>query len=178
MRVGLVGPNGCGKSTVLKVMAGVLAPTRGEARHIARTDLVDQHAQTFAADQCIEQVLRQAVGVAEEGRLRQVFANAGLDARQMATPFGQLSGGERLRAALAWLAGGPENTQLLLLDEVNNHLDLAALEAVEQLLRQFKGALIVSAHDADFLEALALTHQLLWTPTGWRYGPWPGAEGI
>lgn len=178
VRVGLVGPNGCGKSTVLKVMAGVLAPTRGEARHIARTDLVDQHAQTFAADQCIEQVLRQAVGVAEEGRLRQVFANAGLDARQMATPFGQLSGGERLRAALAWLAGGPENTQLLLLDEVNNHLDLAALEAVEQLLRQFKGALIVSAHDADFLEALALTHQLLWTPTGWRYGPWPGAEGI
>ncbi|AMA45776.1 ATP-binding cassette domain-containing protein [Pseudomonas alabamensis] len=178
VRVGVIGPNGCGKSTLLKVMAGVLAPTWGDARHIARTHLIDQHAQTFAADLCIKQVLRQALGMAEEGRLRQVFANAGLDARQMATPFGQLSGGERLRAALAWLAGGPENTQLLLLDEVNNHLDLAALEAVEQLLRQFRGALIVSAHDADFLQALALTHQLVWTPTGWRYGPWPGGAWI
>jgi ATPase subunit of ABC transporter with duplicated ATPase domains len=107
-------------------------------------------------------------------RFHQAFANAGLDARQMATPFGRLSGGERLRASLAWLAGGPEQTQLLLLDEVNNHLDIAALEAVEQLLGQFKGALIVSAHDPDFLQAVALTHQLSWQPKGWRYEPWGG----
>ncbi|KPW23596.1 ABC transporter ATP-binding protein [Pseudomonas cannabina pv. alisalensis] len=71
-----------------------------------------------------------------------------------------------------WRAGGPEQTQLLLLDEVNNHLDIAALEAVEQLLGQFKGALIVSAHDPDFLQALELTHQLIWQPTGWHYEPW------
>ncbi|KPB78190.1 ABC transporter ATP-binding protein [Pseudomonas syringae pv. maculicola] len=117
-------------------------------------------------------MLRNELGTVEEGRFRQVFANAGLDARQMATPFGRLSGGERLRATLAWLAGGPEQTQLLLLDEVNNHLDIAALEAVEQLLGQFKGALIVSAHDPDFLQALELTHQLIWQPTGWHYEPW------
>ncbi|MBH0143460.1 ABC transporter ATP-binding protein [Pseudomonas syringae pv. tomato] len=55
---------------------------------------------------------------------------------------------------------------------MNNHLDIAALEAVEQLLGQFKGALIVSAHDPDFLQALELTHQLIWQPTGWHYEPW------
>lgn len=175
VRVAVIGPNGCGKSTLLKVMAGQLLPASGNARHVARTHLIDQHAQTFDPGQSIEQVLRNELGTAEEGRLRQIFANAGLDARQMATPFGQLSGGERLRGALAWLAGGPEQTQLLWLDEVNNHLDLAALEAVEQLLRQFKGALIVSAHDRDFLQALELTHQLIWQPTGWSYEPWSEA---
>ena len=175
VRVAVIGPNGCGKSTLLKVMAGQLLPASGNARHVPRTHLIDQHAQTFDPRHSIEQVLRNELGTAEEGRLRQIFANAGLDARQMATPFGQLSGGERLRGALAWLAGGPEQTQLLLLDEVNNHLDLAALEAVEQLLRQFKGALIVSAHDRDFLQALELTHQLIWQPTGWSYEPWSEA---
>lgn len=175
VRVAVIGPNGCGKSTLLKVMAGQLLRASGNARHVARTYLIDQHAQTFDPGHSIEQVLRNELGTAEEGRLRQIFANAGLDARQMATPFGQLSGGERLRGALAWLAGGPEQTQLLLLDEVNNHLDLAALEAVEQLLRQFKGALIVSAHDRDFLQALELTHQLIWQPTGWSYEPWSEA---
>ncbi|WP_434772816.1 ATP-binding cassette domain-containing protein [Pseudomonas entomophila] len=172
VRVAVIGPNGCGKSTLLKVMAGQLLPASGNARRVARTHLIDQHAQTFDPGHSIEQVLRNELGTAEEGRLRQIFANAGLDARQMATPFGQLSGGERLRGALAWLAGGPEQTQLLLLDEVNNHLDLAALEAVEQLLRQFKGALIVSAHDREFLQALELTHQLIWQPTGWSYEQW------
>lgn len=172
MRVAVIGPNGCGKSTLLKVIAGQLAPASGIARHILRTHLIDQHAQTFDPEHSIEQVLRNELGTVEEGRFRQVFANAGLDARQMATPFGRLSGGERLRATLAWLAGGPEQTQLLLLDEVNNHLDIAALEAVEQLLGQFKGALIVSAHDPDFLQALELTHQFIWQPTGWRYEPW------
>lgn len=175
MRVAVIGPNGCGKSTLLKVMAGQQLPTSGNARHVARTHLIDQHAQTFDPGHSIEQVLRNELGTAEEGRLRQIFANAGLDAQQMAIPFGQLSGGERLRGALAWLAGGPEQTQLLLLDEVNNHLDLAALEAVEQLLRQFKGALIVSAHDRDFLRSLELTHQLIWQPTGWSYEPWSDA---
>lgn len=176
VRMAVIGPNGCGKSTLLRVMAGQLLPASGSARHIARTHLIDQHAQTFNPGHSIEQVLRNELGSAEEGRFRQIFANAGLDARQMTTPFGQLSGGERLRGALAWLAGSPEQPQLLLLDEVNNHLDLAALEAVEQLLRQFKGALIVSAHEHDFLQALGLTHQLIWQPTGWRHEPWSEAR--
>ncbi|UFH49221.1 ATP-binding cassette domain-containing protein [Pseudomonas sp. KNUC1026] len=172
VRVGVLGPNGCGKSTLLKVIGNMLAPASGSARCAERTHLIDQQAQTFPPEQNIEQVLRSQYGTAEEGRLRQVFANAGLDARQMTTPFGTLSGGERLRAALAWLAGGPEQTQLLLLDEVNNHLDIAALEAVEHLLRQYQGALVVSAHDRAFLQALQLTHRLAWRPEGWIFGPW------
>ncbi|WP_234696578.1 hypothetical protein [Pseudomonas cannabina] len=92
------------------MIAGQLAPASGIARHILRTHLIDQHAQTFDPEHSIEQVLRNELGTVEEGRFRQVFANAGLDARQMATPFGRLSGGERLRATLAWLAGGRPRT--------------------------------------------------------------------
>lgn len=167
VRVAVIGPNGCGKSTLLKVMAGQMAPISGSARHIARTHLIDQHAQTFDPKHCIEQVLRNQLDTVDEGRCRQVFANArdSMHGRWLHLSAG--SAGEN-----AWLAGGPEQTQLLLLDEVNNHLDFSGLEAVEHLLRQFKGALIVSAHDPYFLQALALTHQLIWRPTGWRYEPW------
>lgn len=74
---------------------------------------------------------------------------------------GSLSGGERLRAALACVLSGAEPPQLLILDEPTNHLDLPSIEAVEQALAGYDGALLVVSHDPDFLEAVGVERQIV-----------------
>jgi ATPase subunit of ABC transporter with duplicated ATPase domains len=86
----------------------------------------------------------------------------------VAQPSGQLSGGERLKAALACALYADPPARLLLLDEPGNHLDLASLAALEAMLGQYAGALVVVSHDEVFLERLGLTHRLEATPAGWR----------
>jgi ATPase subunit of ABC transporter with duplicated ATPase domains len=71
-----------------------------------------------------------------------------------------LSGGERLRAALACVLGGRRPPSLLLLDEPTNHLDLDAVDALEAALRAYDGALLVVSHDEDFLSAIALDRRV------------------
>ncbi|MCP6530777.1 ATP-binding cassette domain-containing protein, partial [Klebsiella pneumoniae] len=77
-------------------------------------------------------------------------------------PLSALSGGERLKAALACVLWRREAAQLLLLDEPTNHLDLASVRAIESALATFPGAMIVVSHDEDFLRGLRLTHSLAW----------------
>ncbi|RZA31642.1 MAG: ATP-binding cassette domain-containing protein, partial [Lysobacteraceae bacterium] len=103
-----------------------------------------------------------------QDRLRTWLAQFGLDAHKVAQPTGQLSGGERLKAALACALYAEPPARLLLLDEPGNHLDLALLEALEAMLRQYTGALVVVSHDEVFLERIGLTHRLEATPAGWR----------
>ena len=76
-------------------------------------------------------------------------------------PSGTLSGGERLKAALACVLYADTPPQLLLLDEPSNHLDLPSLQALEQLLTGYQGALLVVSHDTAFLQALGLTDLLV-----------------
>jgi ATPase subunit of ABC transporter with duplicated ATPase domains len=73
---------------------------------------------------------------------------------------GTLSGGERLRAALACVMTGARPPQLLILDEPTNHLDLDSIAAVEAALRAYDGALVVVSHDADFLEAIGIERRI------------------
>jgi ATPase subunit of ABC transporter with duplicated ATPase domains len=77
-----------------------------------------------------------------------------------------LSGGEKLRAALACTLFGDEPPQLLMLDEPTNHLDLESVEAIEAALSEYDGALLVASHDADFLDALEI--ERLIEPAAWR----------
>lgn len=85
------------------------------------------------------------------------------------TLFGPLSGGERLKAALACVLWRREPAQLLLLDEPTNHLDLASTQAIESALAAFPGAMLVVSHDEAFLQGLKLTHSLAWRETGWHF---------
>ena len=80
-----------------------------------------------------------------------------------------LSGGERLKAALACVLWRRESTQLLLLDEPTNHLDLASVQAIESALASFPGAMLVVSHDETFLQGLKLTHCLEWCESGWHF---------
>src|SRR5690606_9453045 len=91
---------------------------------------------------------------------RFLFRNAEADRR-----VGDLSGGERLRAALACVLGGAEVAPLLLLDEPTNHLDLASTEAVEAALSAYDGALAAVSHDEDFLAALGMEQRLALVPS-------------
>lgn len=83
-------------------------------------------------------------------------------------PCSQLSGGERLKAALACVVYAEHPAELLLLDEPTNHLDLHSIEALEQMLVQYRGALVIVSHDRVFLEAMALDCRIELTADGYH----------
>jgi len=171
-RVGVVGANGCGKSTLLKVLAGQLAPLAGVCQVADGCIYLDQRlANLDPARSVLEQVLA-ANRTASAGTLRTYLAQLGLDASQIAVPSGTLSGGERLKAALACVLYAEPPAQLLLLDEPGNHLDLPSLAALETMLRSYRGGLIVVSHDDALLNQLQLTDRLLATDQGWRLEAW------
>ncbi|TFW20617.1 ABC-F family ATP-binding cassette domain-containing protein [Duganella callida] len=166
-RIGVTGPNGCGKSTLLKVLAGQLAPRSGRCEVRARVALLDQQLAGLAPQRSAIEHLLEVNRGAGEAALRTCLAQMGLDAQLAAAPTATLSGGERLKVALACALYAHPPAQLLLLDEPNNHLDLSALEALEAMLRQYQGALMVVSHDPVLLGSLALTHRLQATESGW-----------
>lgn len=100
------------------------------------------------------------------------LAQLGLDAQKIAAPTGSLSGGERLKAALACLLYAEAPPQLLLLDEPSNHLDLPSIQALEAMLRSYRGAVMVVSHDDAFVDNLALTDRLVGSEKGWLMEPW------
>lgn len=159
-RLAITGPNGAGKTTLLKLMAGALEPDAGEVRRPVSAALLDQDAALLKPDETlIEAWLRLnpdgARGDARAALARFLFRN--VEAERVA---GTLSGGERLRAALACVMTGARPPQLLILDEPTNHLDLDSVAAVEAALNAYDGALTVVSHDAVFLEQVGITRTL------------------
>lgn len=162
MWVALRGPNGCGKSTLLKVIMGEMAPLAGHCHVPVTTAYLDQHLSHLDLSLSVLAHLRLEETPLEEGTLRTRLAQLQLSADKVTLPLSALSGGERLKAALACVLWRREATQLLLLDEPTNHLDLASTSAIETALATFPGALFVVSHDEAFLRALKLTHSLEW----------------
>lgn len=167
-RLAVQGPNGCGKSTLLAMLAGELAPQRGVCDVRLPTARLDQRASGLPQDRSLLQTLDALGAALPEGELRSRLALLGLAAAQVQAPSATLSGGERIKAALACALWRQQPAQLLLLDEPTNHLDLASAQALEDALADYPGAMAVVSHDAAFLEAIAPTHTLTWTPAGWR----------
>lgn len=167
-RIGITGPNGSGKSTLLKVIAGEIAPSNGRATRDPACAWLDQRLATLDPDRSAIDQLLAANGSVAPDRLRTYLAQIGLDARKATMPTILLSGGERLKAALACALYADPPARLLLLDEPGNHLDLASTEALESMLARYAGALVVVSHDEVFLDSLYLTHRLTAGEGGWR----------
>lgn len=172
MRVALTGPNGCGKSTLLKTVLGQLTALSGHCHCPLSTAYLDQTLSQLDPSLSVMEHLGLQDSPLAEGALRTRLAQLQLGADRIALPLGSLSGGERLKAALACALWRRQPAQLLLLDEPTNHLDLASSLAIETALADFPGAMLVVSHDEDFLQALRPTHRLQRQMDGWRLQAW------
>jgi len=143
-RVGLVGRNGCGKSTLLRILAGELAPDEGTLHWIHPGIARAYLSQEDRWDP--DRPLGEQLGPVDPALL----GRCGIDRALLRRPAGALSGGQKTRAALAKvLAGSPE---LLLLDEPTNHLDTEGLDWLQDVLRRYRGTVLVVSHDRYFLD--------------------------
>ncbi|MGH8089338.1 MAG: ATP-binding cassette domain-containing protein, partial [Stenotrophomonas sp.] len=167
-RIGVRGSNGSGKSTLLRVLAGERAPLAGEVKRAATTALLDQTLSSLPAQDSALQLLQRANPQADDATLRTQLALLGLDAERSLRPLATLSGGERVKAALGAVLYAQTPPQLLLLDEPGNHLDLASLTALEQMLNQYRGSVVIVSHDQALLDAVQLTHLLDAGEGGWQ----------
>jgi len=170
-RLALTGRNGSGKSVLLKVLAGRLQPLHGTVETSAPHAWLDQHlALPVPRATAMAQLLHANPSMAE-AELRTRLALLGLDAERVRQPVETLSGGERMKLALACALYAQPPAQLLLLDEPANHLDLEAMQALETMLRGWPGTLLVAAHDEAFLHGIGITGRLHAAADGWRRLP-------
>ena len=168
VRVAVRGPNGCGKSTLLKLLAGQWPAVSGECSVHVPSAYIDQHLALLDNQRSIVEQLNLLDTPLAEAALRTRLALLQLGASRVTQAAGRLSGGERLKAAMAIALWRETPAQLLLLDEPTNHLDLESIVAFEQALKGFTGAMVVVSHDEGFVQAIEPTHTLVWQSTGWR----------
>src|SRR3954453_6572723 len=159
-RVGIVGPNGAGKTTLLNLLTGALAPDLGTVRLGANLQPVtlDQRRESLDPDWTVAEALTGGHGdtVTVAGRSKHVVGYIRdflFSPEQARTPLRVLSGGERGRLMLARALAKPSN--LLVLDEPTNDLDLETLDVLEEMLGDYAGTIIVISHDRDFLDRVA-----------------------
>lgn len=178
--VGVIGPNGVGKSTLFKMVVGK-EPVSGGTLELGETvqiSYVDQNREGLDPKKTLWEVVSDGLDYIRVGEIeipsRAYVANFGFKGSDQQKPAGVLSGGERnrLNLALTLKQGG----NLLLLDEPTNDLDVETLESLEEALLAFPGCAVITSHDRMFLDRIA-THILAWEGTDENPGNWHWFEG-
>lgn len=178
--VGVIGPNGVGKSTLFKTIVGLEDLTSGslEIGESVKISYVDQNREGIDPKKNVWEVVSDGLDYMKAGKTeipsRAYVASFGFKGSDQQKPSGVLSGGERnrLNLALTLKQGG----NLLLLDEPTNDLDVETLESLEEALLNFPGCAVVVSHDRMFLDRIA-THILAWEGTDENPGNWHWFEG-
>ena len=153
-RVAIVGPNGSGKTSLLKALLGELRPRRGRVKTGPRVTMryYDQHLADLDPSKTVLTELQDAFGLPEE-TLRTFLGRLLFSGDDAFKTIRSLSGGEKSRVALAKLM--LDDAGLLLLDEPTNHLDIPAQEMLEEALQDFEGTIVFVSHDRYFIDAIA-----------------------
>lgn len=158
-KVALIGYNGLGKTTLMRIMAGTREPTEGKAvigHNVVPGYLSQEFAETIPPDLTVYRNAKNAWD-ARGGGPEKVFRNQlgafGFDENDVEKPAGVLSGGEKIRLAFLRLFFTAPN--LLLLDEPTTHLDLDGRRLLEDALKKYKGTIFLVSHDIDFVRAVA-----------------------
>jgi ATP-binding cassette subfamily F protein uup len=156
-RIGLVGPNGAGKTTLLKMLTGQLAPDAGTVKLGTNLEIatLDQKREDLNPDESLSHYLTDGRGetLLVNGEQRHVagyMKDFLFQPEQIRTPIKNLSGGERARLMLARIMAKPSN--LLILDEPTNDLDIETLDLLQEIVAGYNGTVILVSHDRDFLD--------------------------
>ena len=154
-RVLVIGPNGCGKSTLVKLLLSKLAPTAGviEPGYHVEIGYYDQENQNLTESNTVLDELWNAYPTRTETEIRTVLGMFRFTGESVFRTVSVLSGGERARLTLAKLMLSKMN--LLLLDEPTNHLDMDSREALEEAISRFDGTVLIVSHDRYLIEKLA-----------------------
>ena len=154
-RLFLVGPNGCGKSTLIKLLLGKLSVCSGyiEAGYNVRIGYYDQENQNLAPSNTVLDELWNTYRQMTETEIRSTLALFRFIGEDVYKQVSELSGGERARLTLSKLI--LKETNLLVLDEPTNHLDVGSREALEEALEDYEGTLVTVSHDRYLIEKLA-----------------------
>ena len=178
--VGVIGPNGVGKTTLFKTIVGLEQPDSGEVKvgETVKISYVDQSRGGIDANKTVWQVVSDGLDHINVGQVempsRAYVSAFGFKGPDQQKPAGVLSGGERNRLNLALTL--KEGGNLLLLDEPTNDLDVETLSSLENALLEFPGCAVVISHDRWFLDRVA-THILAWEGTEENSAQWYWFEG-
>jgi len=161
-RIAVRGANGSGKTTLFRLITGELEPSRGDmSRRTDRVAVLDQHVGLLDPALSILDNLRRLNPELTANEAHAALARFAFRNRAALQIARTLSGGERLRAAMACVFARPQPPFLLLLDEPTNHLDIASIEELENALKGFDGALITISHDDAFLQSIGIEREIV-----------------
>jgi len=159
-RVALVGPNGCGKSTLVKLMSGELSATEGQIKrhqhlmlgqfHQHSAEVLDNALTPLAF---LKKIYPPTVCKRSEEVWRGYLQMFGFGKSEMVTEIGTLSGGQKSRLVFAVMAMKPYN--ILLLDEPTNHLDVDAVDGLARAIKEFEGGVVLVSHDFRLIDQVA-----------------------
>lgn len=159
-RVAILGANGSGKTTLIKLITGALELQSGMVNLIEDFSLLDQQVLMLDPELSIVDNFHRLNPNVEPNYARAALARFLFRADAAFKIVGQLSGGEKLRAALACVLGGANPPKLLILDEPTNHLDIDSITTIEVGLNAYDGAILVISHDQIFLKNIGITRHI------------------